>query len=296
MVIVVIVLIALMVVSYGFWRWNTNADIIHVSAPLPDNFPDKGFSHQSIENLLQQFITPQGRIDYQKWYENKVAVKKLDRYLSALALYSPENSPERFKEKNQALVYWVYSYNALVIKSILKHWPLESVMDVKAPVEIIKGLGFFYKLKFVLGGELYNLYQIEARKIFDGENDPRIHFVLNCGSEGCPVMRPQLPMGEELEPFLATASSEFLKDKKNLSIDDEKKIVHVSIIFDWYKKDFLDFLQQQNPDANILDYLKSISTEPEKSNLIKARNYQLIFSEYDWTLNNKKPLNEESIQ
>jgi hypothetical protein len=37
----------------------------------------------------------------------------------------------------------MYGYNAYVIKSVLDHWPLKSVTDVKAPVEAVKELGFF---------------------------------------------------------------------------------------------------------------------------------------------------------
>ena len=71
------------------------------------------------------------------------SVQQLNSYLGAVSRFSPDNAPHRFRGRNDELAYWIYAYNAYVIRSVLDHWPLDSVTDVKAPLEAIKGLGFF---------------------------------------------------------------------------------------------------------------------------------------------------------
>jgi hypothetical protein len=182
----------------GFWFYNTQSRLYVSDAPLPDNFPHGSFSHGQFEILLKQFVDPQGNINYQAFKDSPNAHLDLTRYLSAVAQYSPDNAPQRFDTTQDVLAYWIYSYNALVIHSILVNWPIESVTNIQAPVEVIKGLGFFYNQKFVLGGEQLNLYQLEQQKMVHTKADPRLHFVLNCASGSCPPMRPQLPVGAKL--------------------------------------------------------------------------------------------------
>ena len=282
---IVIIFIALIFVVYGFWRWNTQAVITKVSADLPDVFLQDGsehqsFSHQSLAQLLTRFVE-QGRVDYQAWSEDEQSLNQLDQYLAAVARFSPENAPQKFKHKNESLAYWVYAYNAVVIKSILNHWPLSSVNDLTTPVEIIKGLGFFYQQKYIYGGQAYSLYQIENGKIFDGESDPRVHFILNCGSESCPVLRPQLPTGEQLESFLAQAAKEFVADPKNLTIKHDEQTLYLSAIFKWNKNAFIKAVSGNN----LVDYLLTISDDKVGRELFKARNYTIEFIEYDWSVN-----------
>jgi len=102
-------------------------------------------------------------------------------------------SPERFATPNDELAYWMYTYNAWVIKGVLLNWPLTSVTDVKAPLEVVKGTGFFYQLRFPFGGKFMSLLTVENEKIRKRFNDPRIHFVLNCASESCPANSSVLP-------------------------------------------------------------------------------------------------------
>lgn len=275
----------LLLASYFFWRWNTQPIVIMSSAQLPKNFPNKGFSHQSFAELLQRFVTKTGQVDYQRWYDDKPAVAQLDGYLAAVAKYSPENELQRFIHKNDRLAYWVYSYNGQVIKSILSNWPISSVTDLKAPVEIVQGLGFFYKRKFIFGGKAYSLYQVEHSKIFDGESDPRVHFILNCGSGSCPVLRPQLPLGDELEPFLKLSAQAFIQDSKNLRIDHSSRTIYLSTIFKWYKSDFIQSINSQYEQPTLLHYLQSISGETQLKDLQELESYQIKYFDYDWDLN-----------
>ena len=291
--VITVVFVTIVVAGYLFWRWDTHPVIVTITEPLAEDFPIDGFSHQAFEILLKKYVSSSGRVDYASWKHDPAALRQLDQYLAAVARYSPENQPHRFNELNSALIYWVQSYNAVVIRSILNHWPLSSVTELKAPVEIVRGLGFFYTRKFIFGGVAYNLYQVENEKIFSGKTDPRVHFILNCGSESCPALRPQLPTGKKLEVLLASAAREFVADQRNVAINHQQKTIALSTIFKWNKDDFIKVVEAKDGNGTLVDYLLSIGDEGFIRQLESAGDYQIIYTEYDWSVN-KQPLANQS--
>jgi len=139
--------------------------------------------------LLQSDVSVDGRGDYGQWQQSSAARQQLESYLAAVSQFSPKATPGRFSSRNDELAYWMYGYNAYVIRSVIEHWPLASVTDVKAPLEAVKGLGFFYPPRFSFGGKYMGLLAVENNAIRKKSQDPRIHFFLNCASESCPVGR-----------------------------------------------------------------------------------------------------------
>ncbi len=258
-----------------------------VDAEIQPDFPEDGFSHKILEQLLKAYVDDAGRIDYEAWHAASDDRHKLNQYLAAVSRYSPENAPSRFPTRNDALAYWIYSYNAYVLSEVLDRWPLESVMDVKSPVEVVKGLGFFYRLRFVFGGKAYNLLTVENDKIRSQYRDPRIHFVLNCGSESCPVFRADLIAPDELDAQLNAAAADFVVDPKNVRIDHENQRIELSRIFKWYRKDFVNDLRRQGLPAEqgVIGYIRTIAPRQLRAELQRSADYQLVFNEYDWSVN-----------
>ena len=124
--------------------------IITIDADIPENFPDSGFAHDAFENLLQRYVDDDGNVDFDRWHQNVADRELLDSYLAAVGRFSPVNAPQRFARKSDQLAYWMYGYNAYVIKSVLDHWPIESVTDVKAPHRSSYRIGIFLPTTFSL--------------------------------------------------------------------------------------------------------------------------------------------------
>jgi len=288
MKILLAVALGIAILVAGF-LWVNRPQTISVNASLPVDFPDDLFSHHLFERLLLRFVDADGRVDYQGWYESTDARADLDSYLAAVSTYSPDNSAERFPTSNDELVYWIQSYNAYVIKAALDHWPIDSVTDVKAPIEAVTGMGFFYRLRFQFGGKYYSLLEVENGIIRKRHRDARIHFVLNCGSDSCPVLRPELPAGAELEILLATAAAEFVADHGNVAIDHSGKTITLSRIFKWFRKDFINDLRQRgrSVEHGLIDYVASVAPEDLRLELERSRDYDVRFFEYDWDLNSQ---------
>ena len=283
--ILAVLLLALLAMTF-FWANRPRRVVI--DAVLPASFPAESFSHTSFEELLQTYVAADGRVDYERWHSSVESVARLESYLAAVSLYSPDNAPDRFHTRTEELAYWIYGYNAYVINGVLANWPIESVTDLKAPIEAIKGLGFFYRLRYRFGGEDFSLLGVETNKIRKRYRDARIHFVLNCASESCPVMRPQLPTGADLEELLAVSATEFVSDPQNVSFDHAHQSVTLSTIFKWYESDFLNDLRLHGlpSERGLVDYIASVAPDSMHDDLAMVNDYDIEFRDYDWTLNN----------
>ena len=282
--ILVILILATLAMSF-FWANRPRRVIIDVA--VPKNFPLEDFSHESFEELLHVYVTAEGRVDYERWYQAPAAVQQLNSYLSAVSRFSPDNAPHRFHSRNDELAYWIYAYNAYVIRSVLDHWPLDSVTDVKAPLEAIKGLGFFYQLRFSFGGEFRSLLSVENKQIRKRYKDPRIHFVLNCASESCPIARPGLPVGDDLDQLLAQASREFINDRENVEVDHTENVVYLSKIFKWYKDDFVSDIRLHggSTENELIAYVARYAVDDLADDISKTQGYEVRFRDYNWDLN-----------
>lgn len=277
----------LLATAVATFLWVNRPRKVIIDTQISAGFPEQGFSHKAFEALLREYVTPAGHVGYGRWHAKRESVDQLDAYLAAVSRFSPENAAHRFPERNDELAYWMYGYNAYVIKAVLDRWPLSSVTDVKAPIEAIKGMGFFYQLRFSFGGEYLSLLAVENNKIRARYRDARIHFVLNCASESCPVARPELPTGDELEELMTRAAEEFINNPDNVSVDHDRKTVFLSSIFKWYKKDFINDLRAKGRPAErgLIDYVAGLATGLLRADLDRADGYNIEFRDYDWSLN-----------
>ncbi len=253
------------------------------------SLPAAGFPHERFERLLTRFVAADGYVDYASWHADADARSELRAYLSAVAAFSPTATPERFPGPRDALAYWLYAYNAWVICSVLDKWPIASVTDVRAPLEIVRGFGFFYRRRFPFGGEDLSLYHVENEIIRKQYRDPRIHFVLNCGSESCPALRPELPTGEELERFLERSTNEFVSDPKHVKIDHDARRIRLSAIFRMYKGDFVDDLRAQGlpSDRGPVAWVEAVAPNAVREELSRARDYVVEYKDFDWAINSQ---------
>lgn len=112
--------------------------------------------------------------------------------------------------------------------------------------------------------------------------DLRIHFGINCASVSCVNLAPEPYRGSSLIRQLEEQGHEFLADpKKGLRIDREMKIVYLSQIFKFGRKDF-DRLAGGALHF-ILPYLS-----PQDQELIQKEHLSVDYLDYDWKSNDLK--------
>ncbi len=194
--------------------------------------------------------------------------------LKDLAAFNPENLTDR--EDKKAL--WINVYNVAAIKTIIDHYPVDSIRSKK-----IKWTGSPWDRKTItVGGKEYSLGQIENDILLKTFQDLKIHFGINCASVSCVNLRKEPYRGVTLSKELEEQGREFLGDRqKGLRIDRQKKVIYLSQIFKFDKKDF-DKLGG-GAIHFVLPFLR-----PEDQEFLKNEKNKLDYLNYDWKLNDIK--------
>ncbi|RNC84152.1 MAG: DUF547 domain-containing protein [Winogradskyella sp.] len=230
---------------------NTNTETVK---PLTEaKKPVEAFNHSSYHQLLQTHVSKEGNVDYDA-IKNKRIV--LTEYISSLG----ENLPEDTWSKEDKLAYWINAYNALTIDLILRHYPLNSIKDIKDP----------WKQRFwQLGDKWYNLDEIE-HQILRKMDEPRIHFAIVCASFSCPKLQNEAFTAGNLEDQLTNATEEFLSDTSRNEISEDN--LKLSKIFKWFAKDF-------KTNGTLIDFLN------QYSDIEISAKAKRSFKDYSWDLN-----------
>jgi hypothetical protein len=234
------------------------------------NSKDFQSNYESFNNVLQSFSNNNGTIDYTSIRSDPF---NLDKFTAFINNVSPESHPDLFSE-SEAKAYWINVYNALAIQTIIDNPNVRSIRDVSW------GMGAFWRNKFVVGGKKMTLNHIEHKILRRKYDDPRIHFAINCASNSCPPIGNRIITGIDLDEQLDKKTYNFINDPSNVRIDHINKEIHLSRIFKWYKKDFI----QSHEDLllYIFDYLDDFSTK-QRANIVNT--YQIVYNKYDWSLN-----------
>jgi hypothetical protein len=138
------------------------------------------FDYGVWSGLLAEVVTPDGKVDYDRLAARRA---RLDDFVAALGAASPESAPDRFPSDDERLAYWINAYNAFTLHAILAEYPISSVWRARDGQ-------FFQRRRHVAGGRAVSLDDIEHEILRGRFAEPRIHFAINCGSNGCPPMRP----------------------------------------------------------------------------------------------------------
>ena len=245
---------------------------------------------QDWDAFLKKHVSAEGLVDYQGMQSSS---EELEKIYAQVARFSPESHPELFTTEEVRFAYWLNAYNIAVIRGVSERYPIESVLDVKplSVFSLVKKGGFFVGQKFVFGSQKLNLYHLENEVIRKGFSDPRLHFALNCASESCPPLFQEAFQGARLEGQLEKVTRAFVNSSRSAQIDEEKKQIALSEIYDWYRKDFVeDANKSENQNEGVLNYLEGYLEEGKLAAFKQARQqgYQVTFQPYDWSLNDSQ--------
>lgn len=201
--------------------------------------------------------------------EDKQALSNYLATLSSVAVSKLSSSEQK--------AFWINLYNALTINTILAHYPIESIRDIRS--------GWFssgpWDLKLVrVAGIDLSLNDIEHRILRPIWQDNRVHYAVNCASLGCPNLQPQPFTAENSERLLAKAADDFINSPRAVSSVDGQLVL--SSIYDWFQEDF------GNSIAGVIAHLAHYAA-PELQQKLHNSSAAVDFA-YDWRLN-KQPQN-----
>lgn len=231
-------------------------------------------SHASWDSLLRKHVDEQGLVDYQGM---AVDSNMLKDYLKLLSENPPND--QRWSEAEQ-MVYWINAYNAFTVKLILDYYPIPGIKEIKNGVPFVNSV---WDIKFFeIGGEAFDLNNIEHGILRKEYTDPRIHFALVCASLSCPKLQPFAFTADRLDEQLDQAAREFINDP--FRNDIYEKPIQLSKILSWYWMDFKDTYDSR------YDLIKQYADRPVDTE------QDIEFLDYDWSLNEQSSEKKALLQ
>lgn len=227
--------------------------------------------HSVWSRLLGRYIKTDtsgvNRFDYQA--VDRDDREALDSYIDGLA----RTEVSRLNRTEQK-AYWINLYNALTIRTVLEHYPVESIKDIRISPGFFSSGPWGAELVTVEGGKL-TLDDIEHRILRPIWRDPRIHYAVNCAAVGCPNLQPRAFTAENSDVLLTAGAEGYVNDPRGARLEDGGLVV--SSIYAWFEEDF-------GGDASgVLAHLR-LFARPELLRRLD-RGGRITGYEYDWSLN-----------
>jgi len=213
----------------------------------------EGWNH--FDTLLQTYVTADGLVDYRNI---KITSENYIQYNSAISVADLS----RFRG-NDLKAHLINAYNFSVIKNVLRFYPTSSVTKIP---------GFFDGLKYPLGKQKFSLDELEKEMLFKQFNDPRLHFVLNCGAMSCPPLTQKAYRPQNLDEQLDAQTRLVLNDTNFVMVDTVNNQLKLSMLFNWYASDFEDA-------GGLLYFINEYRKKPV------TYGYEIVYRNYDWNLN-----------
>jgi hypothetical protein len=235
--------------------------LVALSTASPAAATAEVVSGEGLQRTLDRHLRD-GRVDYGALARDRA---ELDAFIARAAEADPTTHPVPAQ-----LAFWVNVYNARTLARVLDHPGLASVLDVGrfAGVPTLR----FWRERRRSGRRQVSLDDIEHRILRREFREPRIHFVVNCASIGCPDLPARVLTADSLEAQLAAATRGFLADRSRNRVAPDGTL-ELSRILDWYGRDFGD-------DADRLVFVRRHWTGPWPGPSPRMR-----FLDYDWGLN-----------
>jgi hypothetical protein len=212
---------------------------------------------------------------------------RLDRYVASLADTAVDSS-----SREERLAFWLNAYDALVLKTVIDHYPSPRLSKEYPDRSIRQIPGAFERLQHRVGRRMVTLDQIE-QTILAGFADPRVYFAIGRGAMGSGRLRSEAFTAGLVENQLAEVAAECVTRAQCVDVDRANNRIAISSIFSWradefaaaYGADDNDPFTGRSPiERAALAFVAPKLLATEKTLLAKNA-FKVTFKPFDWSLN-----------
>jgi hypothetical protein len=229
--------------------------------------------HGRFTRVLRRFVADDGTVDYAGL--QAAADTTLVPYLRQLAAVDPGRL-----SRDARLALWINAYNALTLKLIVDHYPVQNIWAITPGPPEPKDESPFRLAVGAVADTARTLDEIEHEIIRERFDEPRIHFALVCAAQSCPPLRREAYTGPRLDSQLREQTRAFLHDDTQNRIPAGDGRIALSRILKWYGQDF-------GPSTDALQrFLAPYFEGTVRAKLGRAA-YEVTFRPYDWALNDQ---------
>ena len=174
--------------------------------------------------------------------------------------------------RDEQLAYWVNLYNAATVQLILENYPVDSIRGIK-PNFFASGPWDMDILE--VEGVAVTLNDVEHRIIRPIWQDPRIHYVVNCASYGCPDLYPDPLTADTWDVVFEESARAYTNHPRGVRFEGDTLVL--SSIYDWYQEDFNDSLE------GVVEHLVQY-VDAETARRLRRHDGSTKY-EYEWSVN-----------
>jgi len=236
--------------------------------------------------LLEQFLSEHERddgglvsaFDYERAFgaaQTRDLLREQNRLLAAF-------DRDALSTREQALAFWNNAYNYFMIEHILHNPRNGQVVDsVRDYGHLLNPYRVFGQKQFNIGGRLHSLDQIEKEILLGDEfkrrgwKEARVHFTVNCASVGCPPLRQQIFLPDNVDAMMSDNTRRALNTPLHLRL--EGNTLYLSQLFEWYEDDYVE------EAGSVTAFIKRYADPRIRAKVDAAS--RIRFIDYDWSLN-----------
>lgn len=239
---------------------------------------------QPLDTILDTYVRD-GMVYYRALRTDR---RRLDAYLNSIAEVAVGERP-----REAQIAFWLNAYDALVLRTVIDHYPIVARSKDYPPRSIRQIPGAFERITHRVGRSALTLDQIEQNQLA-GFHDPRLYFAIGRGALGSGRLRSEAFTAERLEAQLSEVQGECV-NRGCVLVDRDNNKVAASAIFSWREKDFVAAYGDKAPAAfsnrtpierAILAFVAPKLLTIERDYLSQnADKFQITYAPFDWTLN-----------
>ncbi|HXI32249.1 MAG TPA: DUF547 domain-containing protein, partial [Vicinamibacterales bacterium] len=194
---------------------------VFVAAPRAQESLADAARRKSFDQILDLYVR-NGDVYYRALKSDR---GKLDGFINLIATASVDKRPP-----DEQVAFWLNAYNALVLRTVVDHYPIAG-RSADYPQKSIRQIpGAFEKTAHRVAGRTLTLDQIE-KDVLPSFHDPRVYFALGRGAVGSGRLRSEAFVPARLEEQLAEVAAECVTRAQCAQLDGNAGKMAVSPIF-----------------------------------------------------------------
>ena len=276
----------------SFRLWTTTvllAVVVAIPAARVDTAAQSAPATEALHRPLDQILdlnVRDGLVYYRALRSDRA---RLDKYIASLNVGS--DVYERWSPE-QKMAFWVNSYNAFVLQTVIDHYPIRG-SSKSYPANSIRQIpGAFEQAKHRAAGRSVTLDEIE-KNVLPEFKEPRLYLALGRGAVGSGRLRSEAYSGDRLKQQLDDLQQEFVEEETMIKIDRAANLVSVTSIMSWRSAEFIaaydsgatGAMAQRSPIERAIVAFVLPHLLPLEKELLQKNEFKLTYHPFDWRLN-----------
>lgn len=235
------------------------------------------------DQILDQYVRD-GLVYYDSLRRER---RLLDRYVESLVPRPP--AFDTWSETRR-LVYWLNGYNALVLQTVINHYPIRGPSSDFPESSVMQLPGMFSNREHLIAGDRLTLQGIEDR--IGNLGDPRAYLALGRGAVGSPRLRSEAFNVRRFDTQLRAVVVDFATTPRHVYVDPQGDEIVVNAVIGWHSERFASSFVGSDDDGTgrtlveraIVALIAPVLFQSER-NYLAENTYRLSYREFDWRLN-----------